>query len=140
MQKIVLTVLCYLCVILPFTQAATIPLGRALIAPRQAIAPAPVTPGTSASVSKIAGSAPLPTTREIASNGINAAIERPQVQDAHDTFTGASAVATPSGTSNSAIASSCLNNDISTVTDSWLTYTVCFHDPLPEFSRLYVFG
>ncbi|KAF6222022.1 hypothetical protein HO133_001990 [Letharia lupina] len=67
--------------------------------------------------------APLPTTVGVASNGTHAAVNKLQFQNA-DVVAGTSAVATPSGASDSAIASSCLNNDISTITESWQSFTV----------------
>lgn len=107
-------VLCLVCTLSTCIEASIIPLHRAPIVARQAVASAPVSSTTSTL-------ATLPTTVGITSNGTSAAVNKVQVQNA------ASAVVTPSGSSDSAIASSCLNNDISTVTESWQSYTVCLY-------------
>lgn len=140
MHKITLIVLYHLCTVFTCIQASMVHRDRALVAARQAVASAPLTSGSSASVfSTTSGLATLPTTVGITSNGTNAADNKLQFQNPKDAVAGTSAVVTPSGTSDSAIASSCLNNDISTVTESWQSYTVCLHDLLHEYYPLTYF-
>lgn len=123
----------HLCPMFACIHASIIPRDRALVEARQAIVSVPLTSDSSASaVSATSMLAPLPTTIGITSNDTNAAATKSQVPYPNNPVAGTSAVATPSGTSDSAIASSCLNNDISTVTESWQSYTVCLHDLLRE--------
>lgn len=122
MHELFSIVLCLVCTLSTCIEASIIPLHRAPIVARQAVASAPVTSGGSAPVSSTTSRlTTLPTAVGITSNGTNAVVNKLQVQNA------TSVVATPSGSSDSAIASSCLNNDISTVTESWQSYTVCLY-------------
>ena len=133
MHKLPLIALYHHCPMLTCIQASVIPEDRALVEARQAIVSITLTSNSSASaVSATSILPPLPRTIGITSNDTNAAATKIQVPYSNNLVAGTSAVATPSGTSDPAIASSCLNNDISTVIESWQSYTVCLHDLLRE--------